>query len=170
LFWEKSTGKEERVVNYEKLAMKAKMIQDAEKLFAERDKEKKADPLVFFERVKAQIVEETKKANVELRKKGADIFDLIHLPSFEEDIFLTYGTDSLCRVGLGVLKEEFRITAVISGPPNGYEISRKEYLCNKEASFQEILFPGVAELPSDGSYPEEIATDIVSGILRGGFD
>jgi hypothetical protein len=170
LFWEKSTGKEERMVNYEKLAMKAKMIQDADKLSADRDKKMKADSWAFFERVKAQIVEEMKKANVELRKRRADIFDRIHLPSFEEDIFLTYGTYSLCRVGLGILKDEFQITAVISGPPNGYEISRREYLCNREASSQEILFPGVEELPFDGSYPEEIAADIVSGILRGGFD
>jgi hypothetical protein len=170
LFWEKSTGKEERMVNYEKLAIKAKMIQDADKLALDRHKELRAYPCSFFERVKAQVVEEMKKANVELRKRGAREIGRNHLPGFEENIFLTYGTDSLCRVGLGIMREECRVTAVISGPPNGYEISRREYLCSKEANCQEIL-PSLAEgLPPDGSCPEEIAVDIISGIMRGGFD
>ncbi len=158
------------MVNYEKLAMKAKLAQDAERLSAERDKEAKASSSAFFAKVKVHIAEEIKKANVELRKKKAGIFEWIHLPTFEEDVFLTYGTDSLCRVGLGVMRNEFKVTAVISGPPNGYEISRKEYFCNDGAPVQNVLFPGVVAFPSYVSYPEEIAIDIISGILRGGFD
>jgi hypothetical protein len=62
------------------------------------------------------------------------------------------------------------VTVVISGPPNGFEISRKEYLCSKVANCEEILPTEAVELPPDGSCPEEIAVDIITGILRGGFD
>jgi hypothetical protein len=158
------------MVNYAKLADKARMIQIADKLEAERHKQLRADPCVFFEKVKAHIGEEMNKANVELRKRGAATLDRNYLPAFTEEILLTYGTDSLCRVGLGIIGGGCRVTAIISGPPNGFEISRKEYLCNQDKACQEVL-PAVEEgmLP-EGLCPEEIAVDIISGILRGGLD
>jgi hypothetical protein len=158
------------MMNYAKLAEKAKMIQIADKLEAERHKQLRADPCAFFEKVKKHIEEEMYKANVELRKRKAAIFDRNYLPGFSDELFLTYGTDSLCRVGLGILGGGCRVTAVISGPPNGYEISRKEYLCNEDKACQEER-PAIEEgMPPEGSCPEEIAVDIISGILRGGFD
>jgi len=158
------------MVNYAKLAEKAKMIQIADKLEAERHKELRADPCAFFEEVKAHIVEEMNKANVELRKRKAALFDRNYLPGFSDELFLTYGTDSLCRVGLGIQAGGCRVTAVISGPPNGYEISRKEYLCNQDKACQEVLPAVDKEMPPEGLCPEEIAVDIISGILRGGLD
>ena len=158
------------MVNYAKLADKAKMIQIADKLETERHKQLRTDPCVFFDKVKAHIVEEMNKANVELRKRGAAIFDRNYLPGFSDELFLTYGTDSLCRVGLGIIGGGCRVTAIISGPPNGYELSRKEYLCSQDIACQEVL-PAVEEgMPPEGSCPEEIAIDIISGILRGGLD
>jgi hypothetical protein len=59
---------------------------------------------------------------------------------------------------------------VISGPPNGFVISRKEYLCNQDKACQEELPAVEEEMPPEGSCPEEIAVDVISGILRGGFD
>ena len=157
-------------MNYAKLAEKAKMIQIADKLEAERHKQLRADPCAFFEKVKKHIEEEMYKANVELRKRKAAIFDRNYLPGFSDELFLTYGTDSLCRVGLGILGGGCRVTAVISGPPNGYEISRKEYLCNEDKACQEERPAIEGGIPPEGSCPEEIAVDIISGILRGGFD
>ncbi len=61
-----------------------------------------------------------------------------------------------------------RVTAIISGPPNGYELSRKEYLCNQDVACHEPLPAVFKEIP-EGSCPEEIAVDIISGVLRGGF-
>src|ERR1035437_7595343 len=106
------------MVNYAKLAEKAKMIQIADKLEAEKHKKLRADPCVFFDSVKAHIAEEMKKANEELRKRGAATLDRNFLPAFSEEIFLSYGTDSICRVGLGIIGGGCRVTAVISGPPN----------------------------------------------------
>jgi hypothetical protein len=153
------------MVSYAKLADQAKVIQNADKLAAERHKKLRADPCAFFERVKAHIADEMFKANVELRKRRAAILEQNHLPGFADEIFLTYGTDSLCRVGLGIIGGGCRVTAVISGPPNGYEISRKEYLCQQEAACMEILPVG----GTSASRPEEIAVDIISGILVGKF-
>ena len=108
-------------------------------------------------------------ANVELRKRGADIIGRNFLPGFDDEIFLTYGTDSLCRVGLGIREGECRITAVISGPPNGYELSRKEFFCSQDANCLEVLLSGRNGRPKIVTAPQEVAVDIISGILRGKF-
>jgi hypothetical protein len=155
------------MVNYAFLADKAKVRQAADRSVAESHKQLKADPCAFFARVRIHLLEEMKKANVELRKRGAAYLDQNHLPGFPNEMFLTFGTDTLCRVGLGVMGGECRVTAVISGPPNGYEISRKVYLCETEASCRETLHAGESEVVS---HPEEVAEDIISGILRGKFD
>ena len=157
------------MVNYAKLAVLAKMKQEADQLAIDKNKELRVvDPCSFFEKVKVHIVVEMNKANVELRKRGAATFDRNHLPGFSDEIFLTYGTDSLCRIGLGVIAGGCRVTAIISGPPNGFEISRKEFLCNQDVSCREPLPALAKELP-EGMCPEEIAVDVISGVLRGGF-
>jgi hypothetical protein len=158
------------MVDYARFADQAKAIQDADKVAVDKHKKLSADPCAFFERVKVHLVEEMKKANWELRRKGAAMIDRNHLYGFDEDVFLTYGTDSLCRVEFGIQAGGWRITAVISGPPNGCEISRKEYLCNQEASCLEVLDVGKEGLPAVVVRPDEIAVDIISGILAGKFD
>ncbi|MFY9854868.1 MAG: hypothetical protein WAK26_13415 [Terracidiphilus sp.] len=159
------------MVNYADLADSAKKMQDAGKSASITHKELRVDPCAFFDGVKAHLATEMKKANVELRKRGAAAIDQNHLPGFDTEIFLTFGTDSLCRIGLGIKAGECRITAVISGPPNGYEISRKEYLCLQEAACKEVLAAAEAGLPNAGAYsPREIAADIISSFLLGKFD
>ncbi len=158
------------MVDYSKLAYEAKRIQDADRVSAQRSKESRGFPRAFFEKVKAHVVTEMNKANVELHKRGAAIIDWNHLPGFEEEIFLTYGTDSLCRVGLGIEEGGCRLTAVICGPPNGYEIARKEYFCDQEAICPEAPKDGAAQTPAFESLPREIAVNIISSILVGRFD
>ena len=159
------------MANYAKLATIAKMKQEADHAAIDKNKELRAvDPCSFFAKVKEHILEEMNKANVELRKRDAATFDRYFLPGFPDEMFLTYGIDSLCRVGLGVRGGNCRVTAIISGPPNGYELSRKEYLCNQDVACHEPLPFVTDEFPPDGSCPEEIAVDVISGVLRGGFD
>jgi hypothetical protein len=155
------------MVDYAKLADAAKVKQDADRSAAYRHEQLRADPCVFFGRVRVHLLEEMKKANVELRKRGAAYLDQNHLPGFPNEMFLTYGTDSLCRVGLGIMGGGCRVTAIISGPPNGYEISRKVYLCDQPAACQEVRPDGGRAVPCR---PDEIAVDIISGILLGRFD
>ncbi|MGA3011956.1 MAG: hypothetical protein ABSD72_17000 [Terracidiphilus sp.] len=153
------------MLNYAMLADSAKKMQDADKLASMTYKELRVDPHAFFDAVKAHLVSEMKKANVELRKRDAGTIDQNHLGGFDTEAFLTFGTDSLCRVGLGIKAGECRITAVISGPPNGYEISRKEYLCVQDAARKEVLATAEAGLPNVITSPREIAVDIISSIL-----
>jgi hypothetical protein len=155
------------MIDYAKLADAAKAKQDADRLADERHRQLRGDPCVFFGKVKARLLEEMKTANAELRKRKAGIFEQNHLPGFPNEMFLTYGTSSLCRVGLGIVDGGCRVTAVISGPPNGCEISRKVYLCSQQASCKEVL---PARGPADASRPEEIAVEIIAGILLGRFD
>ncbi|MGA3080762.1 MAG: hypothetical protein ABSD44_05210 [Terracidiphilus sp.] len=133
-------------------------------------KEWKADPSAFFGRVKAEVAKEMTKANRELRKSGAATLERHFLPAFSEEIFLTFGMDSHCKVGLRIMGGGYRVTAAISGPPNGYELSRKEYLCNMGASCNGLLPADAEGLPQEGLCPEEIAVAIISGILRGRFE
>jgi hypothetical protein len=158
------------MVDYAKLADDARLIQHADRSATDIHRKLKDYQRSIFERVRTQVVEEMNKANVELRKRGAATIDRYHLPGFEDEIFLTYGTDTLCRVGIGVREGECLITAVISGPPNGYEIARKEYGGRREDSRSEIHLAGAAEPLDLESHSREIAINIISSIIFGRFD
>ena len=155
--------------DYARLADVAKQKGTVDKSVIEQHKELRADPCSFFNSVKASLLEEMNKANVELRKKKAPIFDQLHLPNFDEEFILTFGTDSICRVGRGIMRGGCRITAVLSGPPNGYEISRREYLCKKEAACREVITIEEPRSKPISFAPAEVAEDIISGVLFGRF-
>ncbi len=102
-----------------------------------------------YENVKLHVSNEIEKANVELRKRRLATIERVFLPSYEGRLCLTFGSDLLCTVDLQETRGQ--ITAVISGPPNAIEISRKEFLLGGDC------------------IPERIAVDIVSGLLGGEF-
>jgi hypothetical protein len=157
------------VPDYAKLADIARERQEAERLVSERHKQLRPDPCSFFEQVKAHLMNGMEKANVELRRRGVALLGRNHLPGFDDEVFLTYGTDTLCRVGLGFLGGGCRITAVISGPPSGFEISRKEYFCSQEAACKEVSSNGEGGLPVVVPRPDQVAADIIKAILFGRF-
>lgn len=158
------------MVSYAKLADNAKRMQDAGKPVADMRQELRVDPSSFFGSVKANLVEEMKKANAELHRRGVAAIEQNHLPGFDTDVCLTFGTDLLCRVGVGIRTGEYRITAVLCGPPNGYEISRKEYLCPQVLSNQGVSDAGGVGMPPVMASPREIAVHIISSILAGKFN
>ena len=157
------------MTDYAKLADIAKLKAIVDRTTVEKHRELRAAHCTFYEGVKAHLVDEMNKANVELRKKKAPTIDWLHLPSFDEEIILTYGTDSLCRVGRGIMSGGCRITAVLSGPPNGYEISRREYLCKQEKTCRIVLVIDEAKERTFAFSPVEVAADIIAGILVGKF-
>jgi len=157
------------MINYGKLADIAKLKDVVDRTTIEQHKQLRPNSCNFFENVLAHLVEEMKKANEELTKRRAPIFDRIQVPSFGDEFLLTYGTNAMCRVGRGVMKGGCRITAVISGPPNGYEISRREYLCKKEETCREVLTIDESHSKTISFAPEEVAEDIISGVLIGKF-
>jgi hypothetical protein len=158
------------MANYENLADRAKVVQDADRLVTIKHQQLRADPCSFFARVRTHLIEEMNKANMELRKRNAALLSRNHLPGFENEVFLTFGTDSLCRVGLGIMRGMCRVTAVISGPPNGYELSRREYRCEQDANCKETISTRKEGEPYIPSRPDEIAEDIISGFILGRFD
>lgn len=157
------------MVDYAKLADQAKAMQNAGKPAVDKQADQEIDPRVFFDKVNAHIVAEMNKANAELHKRGAETIGRTHLPSFGEKICLTYGTSNLCCVELDLKSGKCRIKAVISGPPNGYEISRKEFLFNHEAAQLETLREEEEGLLAAGCSPAEIAEEIISSIILGKF-
>jgi len=122
------------------------------------------DLAAFYESVKSQVEEE---ANVELRKRGLTTIERVFLPGFLGRLCLTFGTALLLSVELQEAKG--RIRAVIFGPPNRSEISRKEYLLSHQGlQSQTAPFNGYENIAAD-CCPDRIATEIVSGLLMGEF-
>jgi hypothetical protein len=107
------------------------------------------DAAEVYERVKLLVGNEIDKANVELRKRRLALIERVYMPCCQGRLCLTYSSDLLCTVDLEEAKGQ--ITAVISGPPNASEISRREFAMD------------------DGADPERITVEIVSGLLMGEF-
>ncbi|MGD0730971.1 MAG: hypothetical protein ABR956_06885 [Terracidiphilus sp.] len=157
------------MVDYAKLVDKAKAIQDAAAAATPLQKRPDADPKLFFQRVGSLINEEMEKANVELRKVGIATISRNYLPSFDKVIFLTVGVAGLCRVELESPIRGSRITASISGPPNGNELSRREYLVGPQDPSSMAEEAQGPRPPMVDFTAEEIAQDIISGIVIGTF-
>lgn len=121
----------------------------------------------FYERVKVEILEEAKRANVELHKRGLATIDQVFMPCYRGKLCVTFGTALLCTVELNEAKKQ--IASAILGPPNREEISRREYL----------LGGGIAQPNNDSSdtlekhpveqSPGRIASQIVSELLETGI-
>lgn len=121
------------------------------------------DPSEFYESVKAHMEEEIDKANVELRKRGLSPIERVFIPGFLGRLCLTFGTALLLSVELEYTKG--RIRAVLFGPPNRSEISRKEYSVNAPAPRSQAQSSNEFENVAYG--PDKIAADIVAGLLMG---
>jgi hypothetical protein len=158
------------MVDYGKIAEKAKMSQDAAKLAQERRSQLEADSRAFFKRVAAHIDEEIDEANVALRKRKVSTIARNHLSNFENAVFLAIGTEGLCRVELDLKTQIPRIMAVIIGPPQRSEIARRMYMLAMDASGKEMPNTGKAGWPTLGASPKEIAQDIIAGIVSVRFE
>jgi hypothetical protein len=158
------------VVDYAKLAEKAKALQDAAKGSNGHLDGQEQDPTAFFDKVKSHLVAEMYKANLELNKRGLSTLDRSFSPSFSGRFCFTFGLSLLCGVELDTRLGQRCIKATVSGPPNAREIGRRVYLFNRASqqpqSFEEDETIGVVVR---GLGPAEIAVDIVSCILSGEF-
>ena len=158
------------MVDYAKLADIAKANQDVARRAAARPETQQYDPGVFYQNVRSHLTAEINKANPELTKRGVPTLDRSFLPSFSGRYCFTFGFSLLCSVELDTHPELCRIKAIISGPPNGNEIGRREYLFNRGPEEQQSFRSeeGVGVIVT-GLNAEEIAVDIVSSILSGEF-
>jgi hypothetical protein len=137
------------VTDYGELAQKLSIQRSRAQSAQEAEAERGMGHAEVYERVKLHVLDEIEKANVEMRKRKLDTIERAFIPSCRGKLCLTYGSKLLCTVELQEAK--LQIAAVISGPPNALEISRKEFPIIK------------------GCDPEQIAVEIVSGLLVGEF-
>jgi hypothetical protein len=153
------------VVDYGRLADKARALQKG----GDNLRSPQADPRELYEKVKTLVLEEVQKANAELGKRKMALIDRVLSPSYKGRLCLSIGTTLLCNVDYTAAAEGCRITASICGPPNGAEISRKQFLAvNESPKLQSHERLGT--IPWEmGSTPQRIAVDIVSGLLAGEF-
>ena len=121
------------------------------------------DPAAFYESVKAHVEEEVAKANEELRKRGLSTIERIFIPGFLGKVSLTFGTTLLCTVELN--KSKGRVRAVIFGPPNRDEISRKDFFLIPEAADLQGSPMSEVEKAAVGYSPQQIAAEIVSALM-----
>lgn len=121
----------------------------------------------FFDRVKLEILEEAKSANVELRGRGLATIDQVFVPCYRGKLCLTFGTTLLCVVDLDQVKA--RITAVILGPPNREEISRRDYLIGRNFANRNHPSTGSAAIHAVEDNSGRIASQIVSELLETGI-
>jgi hypothetical protein len=158
------------VVDYAKLAEKAKALKDAADSTAGRPEVKKQNPVIFFDSVKSHLVAEMQKANMELARRGLATLDRSFSPSFSGRFCFTFGMSLFCSVELEEKVGGPQIKAVISGPPNGLEIGRREYHFNRGKQEQQSFRADEnAGMIVTGLNPEETAVDIISSILTGEF-
>jgi hypothetical protein len=76
----------------------------------------------------------------------------------------------MCKVELHAGQLLSRIKAIITGPPNGHEISRTEFVFGQEASPSALPFAEVGPMRIVGPTPQDVAQEIVAGIVIGKFD
>ena len=107
------------------------------------------DAAQVYERIKLLVGKEIDKANAELRRRKLATVERVFLPCCLGRLCLTFGMELFCTVYLEEAKGQIR--AVIVGPPNSAEISRKEFMIDGDMS------------------PEQITAEIVSGLLMGEF-
>jgi hypothetical protein len=113
------------------------------------------------------VEEEVGKANVELRKRGLTTIERVFIPGYLGRLCLTFGTALLLSVELQAAKG--RIKAVIFGPPNRSEISRKEYLMGRQSLRSQDDRSNEQGKIAVAYDPDRIASEIVSGLLMGEF-
>jgi hypothetical protein len=135
------------VTNYGDLADKLSNLQSHARSAQETGADWAMEPAVNYERVKLRVSDEIEKANVELRKRKLVNVERLFLPSYHGRLCVSFGP-LLCTADLHEAKGI--VTAVITGPPNQQEISRKDFALNAYR-------------------PQQIAVEIVSGLLMGEF-
>jgi len=132
-----------------------------------RELKREFDPGAFFEDVKRQIVEEINKANAELHKRRLVPIERVLVPCYLGRLCLTFGTIIMCCVEFEATRS--RITSVIIGPPNRWELARRDYLLSGGRANLDYSSKPFPDRKLEAGSAEEVASDIVSEILETGI-
>src|SRR5579871_6489097 len=163
------------MVDYGKLLDEEQARRDSAIANAAAQRKREIELVAFFRSVEIAVGQEMAKANQELKRRGAPIIEGPFRPrKGEEQIELTLGKRRpACRLtlesidpmmGLSRMKVELLDDTRNVG-------ARMQYLLEGEAANVKAYKPLVEAFPDRGAEhsPEEIAQEIVPGIIRGRF-
>jgi hypothetical protein len=163
------------MVDYAKLLDEERARRDSALADAEAQRRREIELVAFFRSVEIALGQEMAKANQELKRRGAaTIVGPFRPVKSKEQFELTFGTRGpSCRLtlesidpvmGLSRLKVELLDDA-------RKVVGRMQYLLEGEADNVKAFKPLVEGFPDRGSVssPEEIAQEIVPGMIRGRF-
>jgi hypothetical protein len=142
---------------------------------AEVQRKREIELVAFFRSVEIALGEEMAKANHELKRRGAPTIEGPFRPiKGEEQIELTFGKRGpACRLTLESIDPLIGLSRLkVELIDDAHDIvSRMHYLLEGEAAHVKAYKPLVEGFPDRGATnsPEEIAQEIVPGIIRGRF-
>ena len=163
------------MVDYAKLLDEEKARHDSALANAEAQRRREIELVAFFRSVEIALGQEMAKANHELKRRGAPTIDGPFRPAKgEEQIELTFGMRRpACRLTLESLDPLMglsRMKVELLDEARNI-VGRMQYLLEGETQNVKAYKPLVEGFPDRGSVssPEEIAQEIVPGIIRGRF-
>ena len=163
------------MVDYSKLLDEEKARRDSALANAEAQRRREIELVAFFRGVEIAVGQEMAKANSELKRRGAPLIGGPFRPvKGEEEIELAFGTKRpACRLSLESLDPQMGLSRMkvelLDDARN--VVGRRQYLLEGEAENVKAYRPLVEGFPDHGSVSsaEEIAQEIVPGIIRGRF-
>jgi hypothetical protein len=163
------------MVDYGKLLDEEKARKDSAIANAEAQRRREIELVAFFRSVEIALGQEMAKANQELKRRGAPKIEGPFRPrKGEEQIELTFGLRKpACRLTLESIDPLMglsRMKAELLDEAHNV-IGRMQYFLEGEAENVKAYKPLVEGFPDRGSVhsPEEIAQEIVPGMIRGRF-
>lgn len=163
------------MVDYAKLLDEENARRDSAIANAQAQRKREIELVAFFRSVEIALGEEMAKANRELKRRGAPMIDGPFRPiRSEEQIELSLGARKpACRMILGSVARQMGLSKLIVEllDDSGKVGARMQYLLEGEETDVKAYKPLVEGFPDRGAAnsPEEIAQEIVPGIIRGRF-
>ncbi len=163
------------MVDYGKLLDEEKARRDSAIANAEAQRRREIELVAFFRNVEIALGQEMAKANQELRRRGAPTIEGPFRPiKGDEQIELLFGPRRpACRLTLESIDPLMGLSrVVVELLDERHDLAgRMQYLLEGEAENVRAYKPLVEGFPDRGSQcsPEEIAQEIVPGMIRGRF-
>lgn len=163
------------MVDYAKLLDEEGARRDSAIANTDAQKRREIELLAFFRSVEIALGQEMAKANLELKKRGAPKIEGPFRPRpGEEQIELTFGGHKpACRLTLISMAPQIGLSRMLVEllDESGNGTYRMHYLLEGEAANVKAYLPLVEGFPDRGAAvtPEEMAQEIVPGIIRGRF-
>jgi hypothetical protein len=167
------------MVDYGKLLDEEKARRESAIANAEAQRRREIELVAFFRSVEIAVGEEMAKANRELKRRGGAMIEGPFRPgkagnARDEQIELTFGSRRpACRLTLESIARQMGLSRMkVELLDDAHQVTgRMHYLLEGEAADVKAYKPLVEGFPDRGWVlsPEEIAQEIVPGIIRGRF-